>query len=212
MDDDFWRRKWRDGAIGFHQPAPNPLLLTHLPAIGLKAGARVFAPLCGKSLDLGWLRGRGFRVVGVELVGEAVEQLFQEAGVIPEIERFGDLSCYRTDGIDVFVGDVFALDRETLGAVDAVWDRAALIALPQPIRSRYAAHVIATSAGAQQLLVTLDYDQTLMDGPPFAVSDEEVRALYADAYDVALLASAEVEGGLKGTCPATETAWLLRAT
>jgi thiopurine S-methyltransferase len=207
MDGDFWRGRWRDNAIGFHQPAANPLLTRNFPALGLEAGARIFVPLCGKSLDLGWLLGQGFRVAGAELVETAVEQLFAELGREPTIRKLGRLTHYSSDGIDVFAGDAFDLSAEMLGRVDATYDRAALVALPETLRPRYAAHVIAIAEGAPQILVSFDYDQSLTDGPPFSVDAEEVRALYSGAYDVALVESVEVT--LKGTCPAKEQVWRL---
>lgn len=49
-----------------------------------------------------------------------------------------------------------------------------------------------------------------MAGPPFAVSNEEVHRHYATTYDLSLLASTEVAGGLKGKGPAKENVWLLK--
>ncbi|MET0313797.1 MAG: thiopurine S-methyltransferase [Hansschlegelia sp.] len=211
MDAEFWRERWREGRLGWHHPAAHPMLVRRLPEFGLAEGARVFLPLCGKTLDVGWLLSTGFRVAGAELVETAVEQLFAGLGVEPRIEPAGPLSRYSAPGVDIFVGDIFDLNPATLGPVDLVYDRAALVALPEPIRRRYAAHVTALAAGAPQLLVTFDYDQSRMDGPPFSVTEAEVRALYGSAYDVAPVDSAEVEGGLKGFCPAMERAWALKA-
>lgn len=209
MEADFWRRKWRDDQLGWHQPAAHPMLVRHVGALGLAEGARVFVPLCGKSLDVHWLLRQGYRVAGAELVETAVAQLFAELGLEPEIHDVGLLKRYRADGIDVFAGDLFALEGEVLGAVDAVYDRAALVALPPETRPAYAAHVAALASRAPQLLITFDYDQSRMEGPPFSVPAEEVRALYAPAYRAAPLETAEVAGGLKGVCPALETAWSL---
>jgi thiopurine S-methyltransferase len=139
-----------------------------------------------------------------------VAQLFGELAVEPRIEPAGALARWSGGGAEIFVGDLFALAPETLGAVDAVWDRAALVALPAETRPAYAAHLSALAAGAPQLLVTFDYDQALMEGPPFSVTEEEVRALYGRTHEVALLESAAVEGGLKGFCPAVERAWRLQ--
>ncbi|MFC7053096.1 thiopurine S-methyltransferase [Hansschlegelia quercus] len=210
MDADFWRARWREGRLGWHRADVNPLLARHLPALGLAPGARIFMPLCGKSRDIHWLLGEGFCVAGCELVETAVEQLFEELGVAPTIEDRGRLKLYRAEGVDIVVGDIFDLDAETLGRVEAVYDRAALVALPPETRKRYAAHVAAATACAPQILVTYVYDQSLIGGPPFSVTDEEVRALYAGAYDVTLLESADVEGGMKGRCPAIEHALALR--
>jgi thiopurine S-methyltransferase len=210
MDDDFWRGRWRDNRLGWHRESANPMLVRHVSALGLAPGARLFLPLCGKTLDIHWLLGNGFRVAGCELVETAVEQLFAELGREPAVSDAGALRRYRAEGIDIFVGDLFDLGGEALGRVDGTYDRAALVALPADIRPRYAAHVAGITASAPQLLVTYEYNQSRMDGPPFSVTEEEARGLYAGTYGVALLESAEVEGGLKGVCPATEKVWALR--
>ena len=96
-----------------------------------------------------------------------------------------------------------------LGPVDAIYDRAALVALPGEMRDRYSAHLIDITHAAPQLLISYGYDQTAMDGPPFAISPEEVYRHYQTHYDVTLFASMDVPGGLKGKCAATESVWLL---
>lgn len=209
MDADFWRLRWRDGQTGWRQAAAHPMLTRHIPAI-VEPYARVFVPFCGDSVDVGWLRAAGYRVAGVELVESAVERLFENLGLEPEVETAGALKRYAGEGIDVFVGDLFDLTAGDLGTVDAVYDRAALVALPPETRPAYAAHVSALAGRAPQLLISFDYDQSRMAGPPFSVPGEEVSALYESAYDLELLESAEVEGGLKGLSPATEIAWSLK--
>ncbi len=211
MDGDFWRERWRDGRLGWHQPQAHPMLVRHVGALALARGARVFVPLCGKTLDIGWLLARGFRVAGVELVETAVRQLFDQLGIEPAVSDRGALKLYAAPGLDVFVGDLFDLDAETLGPVDAAYDRAALVALPAAMRADYAAHLAGITACAPQLLVAFDYDQRVMAGPPFALGEAAVKALYGSVYRASLLGSAEVEGGLKGQLPAVENAWLLRA-
>lgn len=107
MNRDFWIQKWEKNEIGFHQSTPNPLLVTYFNELNLVKGSRVFLPLCGKTLDIDWLLSKGFKVTGVELSELAIEQLFKELGVEPEIIECGNTSCYRATNIDVFVGDIF---------------------------------------------------------------------------------------------------------
>ncbi|NHZ64885.1 thiopurine S-methyltransferase [Massilia genomosp. 1] len=209
MDRDFWHRKWASKEIGFHEGAANPLMLAHLGRLGLAPGSRVFVPLCGKSLDVHWLLAQGYRVAGVELSQLAVDQLFADLGVTPEVSVAAQLLHYRAPGIDIFVGDLFALSASMLGAVDAVYDRAALVALPEAMRARYAAHVGALAARAPQLLICYQYEQALMAGPPFSVGDDEVRQRYGHAYALTLLGKTEVAGGFKGRFAAREAVWLL---
>lgn len=210
MQSSYWHEKWANRQINFHRSEPNSHLVDNLARLELPGGSRLFVPLCGKTRDIAWLLKRGYRVGGVELVETAVEGLFEELGVAPEITSTGAARHYRAPDLDIFVGDFFALSAEALGPVDAVYDRAALVALPQEMRERYAAHLIALTGAAPQLLVTYVYDQNLVNGPPFAVHREEVHHHYSDRYEINLIASNEVDGGLKGRCPAREDVWMLR--
>ena len=211
MEHSFWHDRWATNQIGFHQPAANPLLVTHCAALALPSAGRVLLPLCGKTLDIAWLLAAGYQVVGVELSELAVQQLFAELGATPCIQVLNDaLQRYETDYLTVFVGDIFALNREQLGPVDAIYDRAALVALPATLRSRYASHLTAISAGARQLLISFDYEQSQLPGPPFAVLAEELSELYGQHYELQALARQPLAGGLKGQCPADEVVWLLQ--
>lgn len=209
MDADFWHQRWAANEIGFHESAVNPLLVKHFPALALEKGRRVFVPLCGKSLDIHWLLANGYRVAGAELSKLAVEQLFAELGAEPSITRCGPMERYSTRDLDVFLGDIFDLTIQLLGPVDAVYDRAALVALPEDMRSRYAAHLTTITASPPQLLLCFQYDQQLMSGPPFSLTSAEVHRLYRDTYQPALLDSVDIPGRFKGKVAATELVWLL---
>ncbi|TCK29074.1 thiopurine S-methyltransferase [Ancylobacter aquaticus] len=209
MDPDFWHKQWEANEIAFHEGAANPLLVRHFSALGVHPGARVFVPLCGKSHDLHWLLAHGFTVAGAELSRLAVEQLFTELGVAPEISEIGPLERFAAEGITVFVGDIFDLTRDVLGPVDAIYDRAALVALPEAMRERYAGHLVHLTHSARQLLITFDYDQSLTVGPPFAVDEHEVRRLYGAPYHPSLLEKHPLKGGIRGKEPVVEDVWKL---
>ncbi|MFO0706421.1 MAG: thiopurine S-methyltransferase [Nitrospira sp.] len=209
MDASFWHNRWQTNQTGWHERAVNPLLTAHFPSLNVPVDGRVFVPLCGKSLDLGWLLSRGYAVAGAELSELAVTQLFAELGLEPAISEVGTLRRFRGEKIEIFVGNIFDLTREILGPVDAVYDRAALVALPETIRPRYTAHLKAITGTAPQLVIGYQYDQSVVDGPPFSVSPEELRRHYGDAYTLTPLARVDVPGGLKGKCPATEHVWRL---
>jgi thiopurine S-methyltransferase len=115
---------------------------------------------------------------------------------------------YSSENIDIFVGDIFNLSGKMLGPVDATYDRAALVALPGGVRKQYTEHLINITTHASQLLLTFAYDQNVMEGPPFSVSDDEVNQHYSDSYHLTLLTSIDIPGGLKGS-PAKENVWLL---
>jgi thiopurine S-methyltransferase len=174
-----WLARWRDGRIGFHEGRPNDLLVRHGARI---TGRRVFVPLCGKTEDLAHLAARGHDVVGVELAEDAVRAFFSEHGLTPDIAAHGALTEYRAGAVTIFAGDVFATTPALLGPLDTVYDRAALIALPPELRPRYVHHLRSLlPVGASGLVITLEYDQALMTGPPFAVLEPELRALYTGA-------------------------------
>ena len=210
MDAQFWHDRWQEGRLGFHEGRVNRMLEAHVGALGLRPGERIFLPLCGKAADLPWLLSRGYRVAGAELSEIAVRDLFAGMGVTPEVTETGSHRRYSADGIDIFAGDILALTADVLGPVDAVYDRTALVALPEEMRRRYAAHLAGITAGAPQLLVTFEYDQAAMDGPPFSVTEAEVARCHGARFDIEVLADAEVPGGLKGLVAAREKAMLLR--
>lgn len=211
MEPNFWLQKWQDNSIAFHKSEANPALVNHFDKLSLPTGSRVFVPLCGKTLDITWLLSQGYRVAGVELAELAIEQLFANLGVSPTVTQAGQVRLYRAEDIDIFVGNIFDVSSDNIGMVDAVYDRAALVALPAAMRQQYTAHLLNLTDSASQLLVTFEYDQTQMSGPPFSISPDEVKAHYGDRYDISLVTSAEVPGGLKGQCAAQEAIWLLKS-
>lgn len=188
MQADFWHQRWSENQIGFHQAAPTPLLLKHWPSLGIAPGAQVFVPLAGKSLDMVWLASQGHRVLGVELSQLAVEQFFAEHDLRPDIHQTKYGRHYVANGIELICGDAFALDAGALRDCAAVFDRAALIALPPELRLRYAHELYARlPTGCRGLLVTIEYPQEEREGPPFSVPEDEVHALFANDWSIDLL-------------------------
>ncbi len=187
MKKEFWLERWERSEIGFHQDEINPFLLRYWPE--LNHSGEVFVPLCGKSLDMVWLRQQGCTVLGVELSAIAVQDFFRENGHAPAHAKLGKFESCEADGIRILCGDFFDLTREDLAKVSAVYDRASLVALPPDMRERYARHLVNILPPATQiLLITFDYPQAEMDGPPFSVSVKEVEALYGQYAEVRLLA------------------------
>lgn len=210
MDPSFWHQRWEKNEIGFHEGKPNPLLVKYFHELSMAKGRRIFVPLCGKTLDISWLLSHGYRVAGAELSQLAIEQLFIELGMQPEIMTVGNVEQWSANNLDIFVGDIFELSGKMLGPVDAVYDRAALVAFPEDLRNRYTVHLTEIANKSPQLLISYEYDQRLMEGPPFSVSNEEVHRHYATTYDLTFLAGMDVAGGLKGKGPAKEDVWLLK--
>lgn len=210
MNASFWLEKWKDNNIAFHNSEANPLLVKYFKTLSLAEGSRIFLPLCGKTLDIAWLLSQGYRVAGAELSEIAIEQLFVSLGMEPKIVEVGKLKHYSAENIDIFVGNIFDLSSSVLGSVDAIYDRAALVALPKEMRNRYTDHLMKMTDKAPQLIICYEYDQTLMAGPPFSISDEEIYQHYQDSYALSLAAIANLPDGLKGKCAAKENVWLLK--
>ncbi len=209
MEANFWHHKWGKNEIGFHENQPNPLLIKHLAALQLAPSARLFIPLCGKTLDIGWLLTQGYSIAGAELSQLAVDQLFEQLNLVPAIIQDGEHLHYQAKGIDIFVGDILELTPSTLGDIDAVYDRAAIVALPPAMRSAYTQHIEALTNVAPQLVITYEYDQNQADGPPFSVSLNELTQRYSEHYRITVLTTQPVPGGLRGQCEATEKVSLL---
>ena len=105
--------------------------------------------------------------MGVELSEQAVEAFFSEQGLVPHVTQKGAFKVYQAGQIELWCGDFFSLDAEAVAGCSAVYDRAALIALPPLMRAQYAEHLNALlSSGCQGLLITVDYDQAQKAGPP----------------------------------------------
>lgn len=178
MQESFWRERWGAGQIGFHEGRANALLAEH--ADTLAGRARILVPLCGKAHDLRFLRDQGHEVVGVEFVREAAEAFFREQGIAATEVRLGALGGLTGGGITILVGDFFLASASDLGSFDGLYDRAALVALEPRDRARYTRHCLGLLApGAIGLVITFEYDQAKLAGPPFSVDDASVRSLYA---------------------------------
>lgn len=194
MEKSYWIDRWERIEIGFHQDDVNAYLKQHWKTLDLAPGSEVFVPLCGKSSDMLWLREQGHSVLGVEISTIAVRAFFQDNHFTPyhdtsdkKFDRFG------IGDINILCGDFFDLNSKNVAKVAAVYDRASLVALPPEMRKHYAHHLMRIlSPGTQILLVTFDYPQSEMQGPPFAVSPNEVDILYRKHAEINQLAQFDV--------------------
>lgn len=220
MNPEFWQNRWQEKRIGFNQSEVNSLLIKYWSALNLPASSRVFVPLCGKSIDMVWLSAQGYDVVGVELVESAVQAFFAEQNIQPTIYQHAEnpeIKCYQGElgdseakrTITLWVADIFALTSTNIGSIDAVYDKAALIALPADMRTQYSEQVCLLSGAVPQLVITLNYDQSKKDGPPFSVSREQVQQYYGSRYQVTELAHEPATIGSAPNLKVTEQVWLL---
>ncbi len=193
MNPDFWLERWQHNEIGFHQQEINTHLQDYWLWLALPVGCRVFVPLCGKSRDLLWLRARGHEVLGVEVSPLAVRDFFAENGLTPQVARDGAFERCTAEGLSILCGNFFDLTPALLAGVAGVYDRASLIALPPEMRVRYAEHLATIlPREAETLLVTMEYRQEEMNGPPFSVLEDEVHRLYEFHYTVTTLFTKDI--------------------
>jgi thiopurine S-methyltransferase len=192
---DFWHDRWRSAQIGFHRSSVDDNLVHHWRDLSLPKAARVLVPLCGKSLDLLWLRDQRHPVVGVELSDIALQAFFLENGVAARRRAIPHFDLYEAENLECYRGDLFELAPERLGTVAAVYDRASLVSWAPEQRGRYVEHLwTLTGTGTQTLLVTLEYPPEEMKGPPFSVDSEEVHRLYSRHHSIHELGRRDVLG------------------
>ncbi|MDH5230373.1 MAG: thiopurine S-methyltransferase [Gammaproteobacteria bacterium] len=188
MKAEFWHDRWEQGQIGFHQDQINNHLKKHWDGLPLDKAGSVLVPLCGKTRDMNWLFKQGHEVIGVEVSAIAVDAFFTENELAHSTVTHENYVVKSTTGIRLFCGDFFQLHSADLGEIKAVYDRASLIALPPEMREQYAQHMSELlTAGTPILLVTMEYPENEMDGPPFTVGEAEVRRLYEKQFEVTLL-------------------------
>ena len=193
MEADFWHARWQQNQIGFHQQDINMHLQDYWPLPGMPVQGGVFVPLCGKSRDMLWLAAQGYRVLGVEISPIAVRDFFEEHDLEPRISRRGAFESWVCDDLEILCGDFFHLTPDDMAGVKAVYDRASLVALPPGMRADYAAQLARLLvAGVSALLVSMEYPDHEMQGPPFSVTRGEVDSLYQSAFQVNLLASVDI--------------------
>ena len=170
-------------------------LHAHWEELVLADGVPVLVPLCGKSLDMLWLREQGHLVFGIELSRKAVEAFFHENEIEPSVNETERFVEYSTDKLTIFAGDYFQLSTKDLGQIHAVFDRAALIALPPEMRGGYVKHMASLlPPGAHILLITMQYPQGTLEGPPFSVEEGEVQSLYSEYFSIEKKGTWSVEG------------------
>ena len=184
MESSFWQQRWQENKIGFHLDSVNPLLIKYADKLQLGPGQQVFVPLCGKTQDLIWLAEQGYRVFGIELSQVAVDAFFAENNLNPYKVKKDGMTLYQAGLITLVCGDFFQLTATQMVNVAAVYDRAAFIALPEEMRPAYSQHLNLLCSKQARLLVTLDYEQSEMAGPPFAVLENELGKDYAVGFSL----------------------------
>ncbi|GGP46637.1 thiopurine S-methyltransferase [Shewanella saliphila] len=193
MEPSFWHQKWQLQQIGFHQQQVNPFLVKYWPGLAIAETSNVFVPLCGKSLDMCYLAELRHGVLGCELNPLAVEQFFNENDLPCQVEQIAEHNVFCADEVRVYQGDIFTLPESLTTDIGGFYDRAALIAWPEAMRQQYAVALARLiPANVSGLLITLDYPQDTLKGPPFAVSPDWVETHLAPYFTVELLECTDV--------------------
>jgi thiopurine S-methyltransferase len=175
LDHAYWHKRWQEGETGWHQAEISPSLRTHWQTLGLTGHEKVLVPFCGKSLDMLWLAEQGHQVLGVEFSRLPIEQFLDEHKLTPAIEKRNDGTHYRSGPVEIIEADIFQVDKGTLASCVAVYDRGALVAQNEVQRGRYLHQIYGRlPVGCRGLLLTIDYPQAEMDGPPFSVTAAEL--------------------------------------
>lgn len=192
MDHNFWIERWQKGETGWHRDEVHPELIAHWPSLGLAPKSRVLVPLCGATPDMQWLASQGHEVIGVELSKVAIERFLARHRVKHIVMEEQAFRVYLGGRFNIWCGDMFALPADVMRSVDAIYDRASLVALPPELRVRYARMLGEHLApGTRGLLISLDYDQSRMNGPPFSVPTADVSRLLGAAFDIDTLAESD---------------------
>jgi thiopurine S-methyltransferase len=193
VDNKHWLDRWQEDRIGFHEANVNRHLQNWFPGLAPAPGSGIFLPLCGKAVDIHWIARQGFEVVGIELSSIAIEAFFAENSLDferVETDRFAE---YKSENITLLQGDFFDLKHDNLSNCQLVYDRAALIALERHDRPRYYDHMLSIlPASCDMLLISLEYDQTEMQGPPFSVPTEEIIQRYRDTFSIHALETSNI--------------------
>ncbi|MCW9046911.1 MAG: thiopurine S-methyltransferase [Gammaproteobacteria bacterium] len=196
MEIEFWQQRWELDQTAFHLPTVNPHLISFLEKFNISPSSQIFIPLCGKSLDITWLASHNYSVIGIECSNKAIVNFFQEQNIESETRNDSKFISHQAKNIQLLQGDFFDLDKTLLKDVSLLYDRASLIALPSDKRKQYVNLLNRIlPAISQILLITLEYDQNIMSGPPFSVSNNEVKALYQDKYNIQMLYEDDVIEG-----------------
>ena len=188
-----WESRWQEDRIGFHLKEVNPYLIRFSDQLLDQNSDKVFVPLCGKTLDLCWLTTKTKKVIGVEMVSKAVQDFFAENNIDYLIQQDETIQKFSSKSIDIYLGDFFDLNPEQTSSFKAIYDRASIVAIEKPERREYVDHLISfLDTAGRVLVITLEYNQNQMEGPPYSVPAEEIERLFAPLGSLTLLETCDI--------------------
>jgi thiopurine S-methyltransferase len=188
---EFWQQRWLNNQTGFHEGQVNPYLKKHISLLPEPDNSTVFLPLSGKSIDLIWLSNLGYKVIGVECSELAVNAFFTENNLSATVTEQDNFQIWVSGNITIYCGDFYELKSIWFESVNTIFDRAALVALPKEQRTNYFNQLKIICPNVRILLVSLEYHQEEMNGPPFSVAENEIKELYSD-FKLSLIESNDI--------------------
>lgn len=199
MELSYWQSRWQKGNTGWHMDTVYPVLPKIWPQLNIPSGARIFVPLCGKSLDLQWLIDQNCTVIGVDISKKALHSIMQQHSEPFEQEASHGFTIYRSEAMTLWEGDVMKLPNDRMPPIDLIYDKAAIVALPPNMRSDYAQKLLSLCSDHTQILMqTFEYIQEEMNGPPFSVDEQELEKLFGKQFSRHLLHEQSKLKELKG--------------
>ena len=188
MELSYWLSRWRKNKIGFHMAEGYSSLENHLANISFPKKQTALVPLCGKSLDLITLTHHFNNVIGVEISEKAINEFLQEQNLTATESSFADFKIFQTESIILWCGDFMKLPLHKLPAIDLIYDKAALVALPPEKRPGYAEKLVGLCSDSTFIMLHhFIYNQDEMPGPPFSVSEEELNNYFGKGFNSKLL-------------------------
>lgn len=192
MDKNFWLDKWQKKDTKFDQMNVNPYLIKYEKIFESLEGKKIFVPLCGKSIDILWFLKQGAEVIGVELSTIAVESFFFENNLTYKKINKNYFTIYLAKSLKFICGDFFQLDKNEVGDIDWVYDRASLVALDNITRVEYAKKISQLfPIKIKMMLITLSYKSDVPEYPPYSVTDKEVHLLFSKNFQINTLVQDE---------------------
>ena len=165
-----------------------PGLTEFWPKLSLKQNSTVLVPLCGKSLDMLWLAEQGFHVVGIEASSKALEQFMEKSGQQFSRTHSHGYTVFKSPKIELWQGNFMNFPEHALHSIDAIYDKAAIVALPPEMRNRYASKLLNLGNRSMEIfLQSFEYEQTEMHGPPFSVDENEIHTHFSHRFDITIM-------------------------
>lgn len=188
MEISYWISRWEKDKTGWNQKQVNPKLRKYWKHLNTPANPAVLVPLCGKSIDLKWLSQQAQKVIGIEVSEKAVHDFLEQHANDYITQHRGEFTVYKSGTFEIWQGNYFHMKPSYLGPIDAVYDRAALVSMPPAKRVAYTKKLLElTENRAEMLLISFDYPQQEMTGPPFSVPDEEIQQHYGPHYEIEII-------------------------